>query len=87
MDAIRPKMLKTYTSSSAFIVKHTYNRIFDLGNYVFVNGHYKGGWGDTTNGGQFEGNMSNLMKRTKNGKLLMHRQAGNRDSRLILFSK
>jgi hypothetical protein len=86
MENIRPKMLKTYTPNVSFIVKHYYNRIYDLGDYVFVNGHYKGGWGDSTNGGMFEGIMCSLLKRSKNGKLLMHRQAGNRESKLILFN-
>jgi ketosteroid isomerase-like protein len=79
MDAIRPYMLKTYTPGSLIKVKHTYNRIYDLGEYVFVNGHFKGSWGDTTNGGKLEGNMSNLMKRNENGMWLMHRQIGNND--------
>lgn len=86
MENIRPKMLKTYTPNMSYIVKHYYNRIYDLGDYVFVAGQYKGGWGDSTKGGRFEGNMSNLLKRTKNGKLLMHRQAGNRNSKLVLFT-
>jgi ketosteroid isomerase-like protein len=86
MEAIRSKMLKTYTPNISFIVKHYYNRIYDLGDYVFVAGQYKGGWGDSTKGGRFEGNMSKLLKRTKNGKLLMHRQAGNRNSKLVLFN-
>ena len=86
MENIRPKMLKTYTPDMSFIVKHDYNRIIDLGDYVYVAGHYKGGWGDSTKGGTFEGNMSNLLKRTKRGKLLMHRQAGNRDRELVLFN-
>jgi ketosteroid isomerase-like protein len=86
MENIRPKMLKTYTPNMSYIVKHYYNRIYDLGDYVFVAGQYKGGWGDSTNGGRFEGNMSNLLKRAKNGKLLMHRQAGNRDRKLVLFN-
>jgi hypothetical protein len=86
MENIRPKMLKTYTPKMPYIVKHYYNRVYDLGGYVFVVGQYKGGWGDSTKGGRCEGNMSNLLKRTKNGKLLMHRQAGNRDSKLVLFN-
>lgn len=86
MENIRPKMLKTYTPNVSYIVRHYYNRIYNLGDYVFVVGQYKGGWGDSTKGGRFEGNMSNLLKRTKNGKLLMHRQAGNRNSKLVLFS-
>lgn len=69
----------------SFVVKHYYNRIYDLGDYVFVVGQYKGGWGNSTKGGRFEGNMSNLLKRTKEGKLLMHRQAGNRDRKLVVF--
>lgn len=86
MENIRPKMLKTYTPGISYIVKHYYNRIYDLGDYVFVVGQYKGGWGDSINGGRFEGNMANLLKRTENGKLLMHRQAGNRDSKLVQFN-
>ena len=86
MESIRPKMLKTYTPGMSYIVKHYYNRIYDFGEYVFVLGQYKGGWGDSTNGGRFEGNMANLLKRTNNGKLLMHRQAGNRDRKLVLFT-
>lgn len=86
MEAIRHHMLKTYKPGTSYIVKHTYYRIYDLGNYVLVNGHYKGGWGDSINGGRFDGNMSNFMKRDKNGKLLMHRQLGNRDRKLILFN-
>jgi ketosteroid isomerase-like protein len=86
MEDIRPKMLKTYTPNMSYIVKHHYYRIYDLEDYIFVAGHYKGGWGDSNNGGRFEGNMSNLLKRTKNGKLLMHRQAGNRDRKLVLFN-
>lgn len=79
MDAIRTKMLKTYTPDISFQVKHTYNRIYDLGDYVFVNGHYKGEWGDSARGGKFEGNMSSLMKKTESGNLLMHRQLDNRE--------
>ena len=86
METIRPKMLKTYTPTMSFIVKHNYNTIYDLGEYVFVTGQYKGGWGDSTKGGRFEGNMANLLKRTKKGELLMHRQAGNRDRKLMLFN-
>jgi ketosteroid isomerase-like protein len=86
METIRPKILKTYTPTMSYLVKHYYNRIYDLGEYVFVVGQYKGGWGDSTKGGRFEGNMANLLKRIKTGKLLMHRQAGNRDSKLVLFN-
>jgi ketosteroid isomerase-like protein len=86
MENIRPKMLKTYTPNTSYVVKHYYNTMYDFGDYVFVTGQYKGGWGDSTKGGRFEGNMSNLLKRTKNGKLLMHRQAGNRDRKLVLFN-
>ena len=43
MENIRPKMLKTYTPNTSYIVKHYYNRIYELGDYVFVVGQYKGG--------------------------------------------
>jgi ketosteroid isomerase-like protein len=86
MEAIRAHMFKTYNPDISFIVKHSYNRIYDLGDYVFLTGHYKGGWGDSIKGGgKFEGNMSNFMKRDKSGKLLMYRQIGNRVSKLIVY--
>lgn len=81
MKSIRPKMLNTYKPGSTYIVKHTYGRIVDLGDYILVNGHYKGGPAGARNGGGFEGKMSNLMKRNQNGKLLMYRQLGNRDKK------
>jgi hypothetical protein len=87
MDAIAKHMRKTYRPGTSFAVKHQYFKIYDLGDYVFINGHYKGGWGDSNNGGRFEGNMSNLMKRNGKGKLLMHRQLSNRDSELVIFGK
>lgn len=79
MDAIRPYMMKIYTPGARLYVKNTYREIFDLGEFVFLNGHFKGGWGDEVNGGKFEGNMSNLMKRDEHGKLLMYRQLANND--------
>lgn len=85
MKAISEHMYKTYRPGTSFVVKHDYFRIYDWGNYVFINAHYSGGWGDSNNGGHFEGNMSNMMKRDKNGKLLMYRQLGNRDSELMIF--
>src|SRR5690606_25681170 len=84
MKAIRPKMLSTYNKNVSFKVKHTYFQMYNMGEYVFVTSHYKGGWGNERNGGRFEGNMTNLLKRTDNGNILMHRQAGNRDSELII---
>ena len=84
MKAIRPKMLSTYNKNVSFNVKHTYFQMYALGEYVFVTSHYKGGWGDESSGGRFEGNMANLLKRTDKGNLLMHRQAGNRDSELVI---
>lgn len=79
MDALRPYMMKTYTPGSKLFVKNNYREIFTSGEFVFIDGHFKGGWGDPVTGGKFEGNMSNLMKRDKNGKLLMYRQLANND--------
>ena len=81
MAVIRPKMLSTYKPGSSYIVKHSYSRIVDLGDYVLVNGHYKGAPADPKNGGPFEGKMSNLMKKYENRELLMYRQIGNRDKK------
>jgi ketosteroid isomerase-like protein len=79
IEAIKPYMLKTYKPGGGLFVKHTFNRVYDLGDYIFVNGHFKGSWRNAARAGTFEGNMSNLMKRQKNGLLLMHRQIGNND--------
>ena len=79
MDVLVPYMMKTYTPGSKLYVRNTYREIFNLGEFIFINGHFKGGWGDPINGGTFEGNMSNLMKRNENGKLLMYRQLANND--------
>ncbi len=79
MEVIRPYMLKIYKPGGSLFVKHTYQKIYDLGNFVFVNGHFKGSWGKSMKGGTFEGNMSNLMKRNEQGKLLMYRQLANND--------
>lgn len=84
-EAIRPIMFSRYKPGTSYIVKHTYYRIYDLGEYVFINGHYKGSWGDSTHGGRFDGNMSNLMKRNGQGVLKMYRQASNRDSKTVLI--
>lgn len=86
-ESIKPVMLKRYKpGGTSYTVKHTYYRIYDLGKYIFINGHYKGSWGDSINGGgRFEGNMSNLMKRNEHGVLKMYRQAGNRDSGIEMF--
>jgi ketosteroid isomerase-like protein len=67
-------MLKTYTGNSITDVKDTFREIFDTGDFVFLSGHFKVGFGKGDNKGSFEGNMSNLMKRDKDGKLLMYRQ-------------
>lgn len=87
MNAIRPYMLRTYKPGSGLFVKHTYNRIIDLGEFVFINAHFKGGWGDSITGGRFEGNMSNLMKRDEKGILLMHRQLSNNDRKTTIIKK
>jgi ketosteroid isomerase-like protein len=79
MDVLLPYMMKTYTPSSKLYVRNTYREIFNMGEFVFLNGHFKGGWGDPASGGTFEGNMSNLMKRNAKGKLLMYRQLANND--------
>ncbi len=78
-DSIKPYMLRTYEPEASLYVAHNYFDIYDFNDYVLVNAHFKGGWGDSTNGGTFEGNMSNLRKRTEDGELLMFRQLANND--------
>lgn len=88
-ESIKPVMLERYKpDGNSYVVKHTYYKIYDLGNYVFINGHYKGSWENSINGGgRFEGNMANLMKRNEHGVLKMYRQAGNRDSGIEMLGK
>ena len=74
MERLKPYMLRTYTNSAITDVKDTFREIFDAGDFVFLSGHFKVGFANAGNKGSFEGNMSNLMKRGKNGKLLMYRQ-------------
>ncbi|WP_207513686.1 YybH family protein [Longitalea luteola] len=79
MDALIPYMKRIYVPEAKLYSKNTYREIFHTGEYVFLHGHFKGGWGDPVNGGKFEGNMSNLMKKNKKGELLMYRQLANND--------
>jgi ketosteroid isomerase-like protein len=74
MEQLRPYMHRTYTGSSITYVKDTYHEIFDSGDFVFLSGHFEVAFGKGAHKGSFEGNMSNLMKRGKDGKLLMYRQ-------------
>jgi len=74
MDMIKPYMLKTYKPGVITSVRDTYCEIFDSGEFVFLSGHFKVGFDNGSTKGSFEGNMSNLMKRGNNGKLLMYRQ-------------
>jgi len=74
MGRLKPYMMRTYTHSAITDVKDTFREIFDTGDFVFLSGHFKVGFANASNKGFFEGNMSNLMKRGKDGKLLMYRQ-------------
>jgi hypothetical protein len=87
MDVIRPYMLKTYRPGTLAYVKNTYREIFNLGEFVFINGQFKVGWDNARNKGSFQGNMSNLMERGKDGKLLMLCQLAHNDSKPIVFNK
>ncbi|MEM1135853.1 MAG: hypothetical protein AAGI07_08425 [Bacteroidota bacterium] len=74
LPTIRSYMLETYSPEAKLYVTHTYGRMYDLGQFILVNGHFQGGWGDKASGGEFEGNMLNLWKRTTEGELKMYRQ-------------
>jgi hypothetical protein len=84
MDNIKPYMLDTYKPEALLYVAHKYYDIYDFKEYVLINAHFKGGWGESNNGGTFEGNMSNLRKRTKDGQLLMYRQLANNDREVTM---
>jgi len=82
MNIVKPYMLKTYNPEAKLLVQHIFYRIFDLGQFVLVNGHFDGSWGNKENGGMFSGNMSNLLKK-ENGKLLMYCQLVNNDKKPV----
>lgn len=75
---IEPYLLKIYRPEAKLYTNQHICQIYDFGDFVLTNGHYKGGWG-SENGGTFEGNMMNLYKRNEAGKLLMYRQLTNND--------
>ena len=74
MEMIKPYMIRTYTPGVISFVKDSYREIFDLGDFVFLSGHFKVRFDNGINKGSFEGDMSDLMKRDGNGKLLMYCQ-------------
>jgi ketosteroid isomerase-like protein len=68
---------KEFTMDGIYMphVKNTFHEIFDCGEFVFLSGHFEVSFDNGGNKGSFEGNMSNLMKRSKDGKLLIYRHA------------
>lgn len=74
MDVIKPYMLNTYKPGVFTYVIDTYHEVFDTGDFVFLNCAFNVGSDRSGQTGGFTGNMSNLMKRGKDGKLLMYRQ-------------
>lgn len=87
MSAIKPYMIKTYQRGFIASVINTYHEIFDVGDFVFLDGHFKVNLENSTSKSSFEGEMSNLMIREKNGKLLMFRQLAHNDGEQTMISK
>lgn len=85
MQNLKPYMLETYKPGGSLFVRHSYYRMLDFGETVLVCGHFDGGWGKPDDGGRFSGNMLNYMKRSANGKLLMHCQLVNNDQKTVSF--
>lgn len=78
-EVLLPYLVKTYVADAKLYATNTYQEIFNTGDFVFLNGHFKGGYGEGTTAGTFEGNMTNLMKRDKDGQLRMYCQLVNND--------
>ncbi len=78
IKVLRPYLTRVYRPEAEFFVQHKFGRIYDLGDYVLVNGHYKGGW-RADGGGTFEGNMLNVRRRCADGKLRIYRSLTNND--------
>ncbi len=79
MTALLPYLVSVYRPEARLYAAHTYREWFHTDSVVFLTGHFRGGWGDAGNGGTFEGNMFNFLKREKDGTLRMHRQIANND--------
>ena len=80
MSMLLPYMTKTYNKPGAFAyVRDTYHEVFNLGEFVFLIGHFQVGWDNAQSKGNFEGSMSNLMKRGTDGKLLIYCQLAHND--------
>lgn len=79
MTALLLYRVSVYRPEARLYAEHSYKEWFHTDAVVFLTGHFKGGWGDAQNGGTFEGNMFNLLRREKDGTLRMHRQIANND--------
>ncbi|RYY52854.1 MAG: hypothetical protein EOO09_20075 [Chitinophagaceae bacterium] len=79
MTALLPYLSSVYRPEARLYAQHSYKEWFHTDTVVFLTGHFQGGWGDAQNGGVFEGNMFNLLRREKDGTLRMHRQIANND--------
>ncbi|HEY4874844.1 MAG TPA: hypothetical protein VIH86_04680, partial [Puia sp.] len=86
MKEIKPYMVKTYQRGFITEVINTYHEIFAVGEFVFLDGHFKVYLENANGRSSFEGDMSNLMIR-KNGKLLMLRQLAHNDGEQSSDSK
>jgi ketosteroid isomerase-like protein/enterochelin esterase-like enzyme len=80
VDNFRETLTRTYHPKSTYKVQHTYSRIVDLGNFILMNGYYKGGSTDPGRNMSFKGKMTNILKRTSTGELVMYRQIVNLDN-------
>jgi ketosteroid isomerase-like protein len=87
MKEIKPYMIKTYQRGFITAVTDTYHEIFDVGDFVFFDGHFKVDLENANGRSSFEGDMSDLMIRGKDGKLLMLRQLAHNDGEQIMDSK
>jgi ketosteroid isomerase-like protein len=86
MKEIKPYMIKTYQRGFITEVINTYHEIFAVGEFVFLDGHFKVYLENANSRSSFEGDMSNLMIR-KNAKLLMFRQLAHNDGEQSSDSK
>ncbi|HSZ86850.1 MAG TPA: hypothetical protein VK787_12530, partial [Puia sp.] len=86
MKEIKPYMIRTYQRGFIISVINTYHEIFEAGDFVFLDGHFKVYLENANGRSSFEGDMSNLMIR-KNGQLLMLRQLAHNDGEQTTDSK
>lgn len=84
-DLLEPEIHKVYIPENRIHAWHRYYAAVDLGQYIFIVGHFKGGFGDRNTGGAFEGNFIILYEQSRDGRWRIFRELATNDRVTIQF--